>query len=64
VCLLLRFTLCPFVTKRGSNFYLDGECISKPVKLFLSHNGQRGSLLGCDWLHSVWTKSLVCNDAF
>jgi len=31
--LLLCFTLCPFVTKMGSNFYfLDRECISKTVK--------------------------------
>jgi hypothetical protein len=53
--LLLYFTLYPFVTKRGSNFYfLDVECISKSVKWFLSHNGQRGSLLGFDWPHSVF----------
>jgi hypothetical protein len=25
--LLLYFTLCPFVTKRGSNFYLGWDCI-------------------------------------
>jgi hypothetical protein len=24
---LLYFTLCPFVTKRESNFYLDRDCI-------------------------------------
>jgi hypothetical protein len=31
--LLLCFILCPFVTKRGRNFYfLDRECIFKPVK--------------------------------
>jgi hypothetical protein len=33
------FTLCPFVTKRVSNFYLDRECISKLAKWFLSQNG-------------------------
>jgi hypothetical protein len=27
VFLLLYFTLCPFVTKRGSNFYLGRDCI-------------------------------------
>jgi len=62
--LLLYFTPCLFVTKRGSNFYLDRECIFKPVKWFLSQIGQRGSLLVCDWPHSDWTKSLVCKDAF
>jgi hypothetical protein len=39
------FTLCPFVTKRENIFVLDRECISKPVKYFLSQNDQRGSLL-------------------
>jgi hypothetical protein len=24
----------------------------------------KGELLGCNWLHSVWTKLLVCKDAF
>jgi hypothetical protein len=51
------------VTKKVSNFYfLDRECIFKPVKWFLSQNGQRGSLLVCNWPHYVWTKSLVCKD--
>jgi TRAP-type mannitol/chloroaromatic compound transport system permease small subunit len=31
-CFITLFTLCPFVTKSGSNFYLDRECIYKPVK--------------------------------
>jgi len=51
--------------------FLDRECISKPVKCFLSQNGQRGSLLvfyvgyilddkntlcnGCNSLHVIWT---------
>jgi len=31
--LLLCFTFCPFVTKKGEKFlFLDRECISKPVK--------------------------------
>jgi hypothetical protein len=50
---LLIFTLCPFETKMGIIFFvLDRECIFKPVKV-LSQNGQRGSLLVCDWLHSI-----------
>jgi hypothetical protein len=28
----------------------------------LSQNGKRGSLLFCDWPHSIWTKSFVCKD--
>jgi len=48
------FTLCPFETKRGSIFFLDRKCIFKPVKWLLFYNGQMGSLLVCDWLHSVW----------
>jgi hypothetical protein len=38
----------PFVLLRqkgGVFFVLDRECISKPVKCFLSQNRQRGSLL-------------------
>jgi hypothetical protein len=46
----------------GSNFYLDRECISKPVKWFLSQKGQRGSLLVLLAAFCVWTKSLVCKD--
>jgi hypothetical protein len=32
VFLILYFTLCPFETKKGSIFYLDRDCIFKPVK--------------------------------
>jgi hypothetical protein len=40
------FTLCPFETKREEYFLLlDSECIFKPVKYFLSQNGQMESLL-------------------
>jgi len=53
------FTLCPFVTKRESIFVLDRECISKPVKCFLSQNGLRGSLLVFFILTTFWlTKTL------
>jgi hypothetical protein len=37
---------CPFVTKRGSNFYLDRECIFKPAKWFLSQNEASGRWSG------------------
>jgi hypothetical protein len=50
---ILCFTLCPFETKRGSIFCFGPGLHFSPVKCFLSQNGQRGSLLVCDWLHSV-----------
>jgi len=62
--LLLCFTLCPFVTKKGSNFYFGPGMYFQTGQVFLSYNGQKGSLLGCDWLHSVWTKSFVCKRCF
>jgi hypothetical protein len=31
--------------KNGEYFFLNRECISKPVKCVLSQNGQKGSLL-------------------
>jgi hypothetical protein len=32
---------------------LDRECIFLTGQVFLSQNGQMGSLLVCNWLHSV-----------
>jgi len=49
---VFHYSILPFVTKRGSNFY------------FWTGNVQRGSLLVCTWPHSDWTKSFVCKDAF
>jgi hypothetical protein len=37
---------------------LDRECIYKPVKLFLSQNGQRGSLLVL--LASFYLDKITC----
>jgi hypothetical protein len=59
---LLCFTLCPFVTKKGSNFYFwTGNVFPNRSSDFFFQNGQRGSLL-VFWPHSVWTKSLMCKD--
>jgi hypothetical protein len=57
------YSILPFVPlwqKGGVIFYLDRECISKPVKCFLSQSGQRGSLLVLLASLCVWTKTLVC----
>jgi hypothetical protein len=52
---LTLFTLCPFVTKKGSNFYFwTGNVFSNRSSDFLSQNGQRGSLLvKNDWPYCV-----------
>jgi hypothetical protein len=42
---------------------LDRECIFNPVKWFLSHNGQMGSLLVFVLAAFCWTKSLLFNVA-
>jgi len=58
--LWILFILClPFFLLRqkgGVFFVLDRDCIFKLVKWFLSQNGQRWSLLVCDWLYFVWQK--------
>jgi hypothetical protein len=43
----------PLRQKRGIIFIFNQECISKPVKWFLSQNGQRRSLL-VFWPHSMF----------
>jgi hypothetical protein len=50
------YSVLPFVPlwqKGGVIFIFDRECISKPVKWFLSQNGQRGSSL-VFWPHYVF----------
>jgi hypothetical protein len=55
IFLLLCFTLCPFVTKRGSNFYFWTGIV------FLT--GQVIFVLVCNWPHYVGKKSLLCKDS-
>jgi hypothetical protein len=56
------FTLCSFVIKKESIFlFLDRECISEPVKCFLSQNDQRGSLLVFYVGYILDDKKTLCN---
>jgi hypothetical protein len=60
--------LCsPFVLfrqKGGVFFVLDRECISKPVKCFLSQNGQRGSLIVFYIGYILDDKNTLCNGCY
>jgi hypothetical protein len=47
-----------------SIFVLDQECISKPVKYFLSQNGQMGSLLVFYIGNILVDKNTLCNSCF
>jgi hypothetical protein len=53
VFLILCFALCLFVTKNGSIFFIWTGIVSITGQVFLAQNGQRGSLLVCNWLHYV-----------
>jgi hypothetical protein len=56
------FTICPCVTKNESVFcFLDQECISKPVKCFLSQNGHMRSLLVFKVGYILNDKNTLCN---
>jgi hypothetical protein len=52
-----------FCDKKGGVFFLflDQECISKPVKYFLSQNGQRGCLLVFYVGYILDDKNSLCN---
>jgi hypothetical protein len=53
------------VTKREYFFFfLDRECISKPVKCFLSQNDQMGSLLVFYVGYILDDKNTLCNGCF
>jgi hypothetical protein len=41
------------VTKRGSNFYFDRDCIFNRSSDFCPRRAKRGSLIVCNWPHSV-----------
>jgi hypothetical protein len=52
--LILCFTLCPFVTKMRSIFLIWTRIVFLNGQMFFfSQNGQMGSLLICNWLHST-----------
>jgi hypothetical protein len=59
------FTICPFVEKMRNFFlFLDRECISEPVKCFLSQNDQMGSLLLFYIGNILVDKNIICNGCF
>lgn len=47
------------ISKRAQFLFLDRECISKPIKWFLSQNGQSGTLL-VFWPYSVFGQNHLC----
>jgi hypothetical protein len=54
-----------FCDKKMEYFlFLDRECISKPVKCFLSQNGQRRSLLVFYVGYILDDKNTLCNGCF
>jgi hypothetical protein len=72
IFIVLNFSNCGFLLypvyplffwdkKCGVFFVLDRECISKPVKCFLSPNGQRGSLLVFYIDNILVDKNTLCN---
>jgi hypothetical protein len=65
VFLYTLFTFCPFVTKRGSIFcFWTGNVFSNWSSVFLSQNGQRGSLLVFYVGYILDDKNTLCNGCF
>jgi hypothetical protein len=66
-CGFLLYSIYPlsFLRQKGGVFFvLDQECIPKPVKCFLSQNGQRGSLLVFYIGNILVDKNTLCNGCF
>jgi len=66
-CGFLLYSVYPlsFWDKNGEFFFaLDGECISRPFKCFLSQNGQRESLLVFYIGNILVDKNTLCNGCF
>jgi hypothetical protein len=64
ILVALNFSNCGFLLEGGVLFVLDWECISKPVKCFLSQNGQRGRLLVFYIGNILVDKNTLCNGCF
>jgi hypothetical protein len=65
VFLYIMFTLCPFVTKKGSIFcFLTGNVFPNWSSVFLSQNGQRGSLFVFYVGYILDDKNTLCNGCF
>jgi hypothetical protein len=60
---LLLFTLCPFVTKRGSNCYFGLGMYFQISQVIFVPEWPKGEFVSILALFCVWTKSLMCNDA-
>jgi hypothetical protein len=57
------FTPCPFVTKRGSNFYFGLGMYFQTGQVIFVPEWRNGEFVSILALFCVWTKSLMCNDA-
>jgi hypothetical protein len=60
---LLWFTLCPFVTKRGSNCCFGPGMYFQTGQVIFVPEWPKGAFVSILALLCVWTKSLMCNDA-
>jgi hypothetical protein len=60
---LLWFTLCPFVTKRGSNCCFGPGMYFQTGQVIFVPEWPKGEFVSILALFCVWTKSLMCNDA-
>jgi hypothetical protein len=57
------FTLCPFVTKRGSNFYFGPGMYFQTGQVIFVPEWPKGEFVSILTSFCVWTKSLICKDA-
>jgi hypothetical protein len=62
-CFITLFTLCPFVTKRGSNFYFGLGMYFQTGQVIFVPEWPKGEFVSILALFCVWTKLLMCNDA-
>jgi hypothetical protein len=60
---LLCFTLCPFVTKRGSNFWFGLRMYFQTGQVIFVPEWPKGEFVSILVSFCVWTKSLKCKDA-
>jgi hypothetical protein len=62
-CFITLFTLCLFVTKRGSNFYFGPGMYFQTGQVIFVPEWPKGEFVSILALFYVWTKSLMCIDA-
>jgi hypothetical protein len=61
-CFITQFTLCPLMTKRGSNFYFGPGMYFRTGQVIFVPEWPKGEFVSILALFYVWTKSLMCND--